>query len=187
MQVYFVILIGIALGMDAFGVNLAVGINNKIFKKDKIQYGLSCAIFQGLFCFLGGFLGNIFEKSVAMISNNITAIIIGIVGILMFINGWKNEEESILGKGYMKILLGISVSIDALVIGFSMFHHIEFVELLLLYSILIGLITLTMCLVASFIASKFKKINFIKKYCNYISGIVLILFAISLFFNENLI
>lgn len=45
----------------------------------------------------------------------------------------------------MIIILGISVSVDAMVIGFTVFNNIERVLSLLVYTILIGLITLLIC------------------------------------------
>lgn len=187
MEVYLVILIGIALGMDAFGINIIIGINSAVSKIDKIQYALSCAFFQFLLCFLGGTMGNVFQKYVAPVSNTFAGIVIGCVGILMIINGIKNKEETIFLKNSIKIILGISVSIDSLVIGFSVFKDISNIISLSIFSLLIGLITFTMCIAASFISNNIKKIDFVKKYCCYLSGIILILFAISFFFNQNFI
>ena len=52
-----IILIGLALAMDAFGVSLGIGINSSVIKKQKLLYIISFAFFQSLFTFLGGYLG----------------------------------------------------------------------------------------------------------------------------------
>ena len=101
----------------------------------------------------------------------------GIVGILIIIDGFKNKENDILIKNSTCIILGISVSIDALVIGFTAFHHITGNLLLCVNATLIGLITLFICTLGFFICKYIKKIIFITKYANCFAGLALIFFG----------
>ena len=177
-----IILIGLALAMDAFGVSLGIGINSSVIKKQKLLYIISFAFFQFLFTFLGGYLGYFFNTYIANIPKILGGIIIGIVGIFMIIEGMKEEKESVLTKPSMIFILGMSVSIDALVIGFTAFNYIEKISILLLNSSIIGIITFIMCVIAFFICRYIKTISYISKYADFFGGGALIFFSLKLLF-----
>lgn len=183
MSVYDVVLIGIALAMDAFGVSLGIGLNRIIAREHKRKFVLSFAIFQFLFTYIGGSLGYLFDIYVINISSIAGGIIMVSVGMLMFIDGVKSKENEILSKNSTCIILGISVSIDALVVGFTAFHNITFNLLLLIDSILIGLITLFICTIGFFICRYIRKINFITKYASFFGGIALMCFGVKMIFS----
>ena len=182
MGILGVCIIGIALAMDAFGVSIGIGVNSTIDRKKKIGYILSFGIFQFLFMFIGGGVGYYFDTYVLPIPTVFGGIIVGAIGILMIIDGIKEKDSSLLMKNSMIIVLGISVSIDALIIGFTIFHQLGSLFVLLVDSILIGLITLLFCTSAFFSCRFLRKIKFISKYANFLGGIVLILFAIKMIF-----
>lgn len=182
MNIFDVILIGIALAMDAFGVSLGIGVNSHVSKNEKILYDISFGFFQFLFIFLGGILGYFFNTYVTSIPNVLGGIVIGALGIFMIIEGFKEKEESILAKKGMILILGISVSIDALVIGFSAFSNVTAISVLCINSVLVGLITSFLCLIAFFICKFIRRINYISKYADFFGGIALILFALKMLF-----
>jgi putative Mn2+ efflux pump MntP len=182
MNLYDVIIIGIALAMDAFGVTLGIGLNSLINRKHKVKFILSFAFFQFLFTYLGGSLGYLFDTYIATIPSIAGGIIMGIVGILMIIDGIKEKENDMLMKNSTCIILGISVSIDALVIGFTIFHEITSNLLLCVNSILIGLITLFICTLGFFICRYIKRIKFITTYANFFAGVILIFFGVKMIF-----
>lgn len=177
-----VILIGLALAMDAFGVSLGIGINSAIIKKQKILYIISFAFFQFLFAFLGGYAGYFFNTYIASIPEILGGIIIGIVGILMIIEGMKKDKESVLTKSSMIFILGMSVSIDALVIGFTAFNSIKKIRLLFFNSLIIGAITFIMCAIAFFAGKYIKTISYISKYADFFGGAALIFFSLKMLF-----
>ena len=172
-----VVLIGLALAMDAFGVSLGIGINKEVIRKQKLLYSISFAFFQFIFTFLGGYLGYFFNTYIV----NIPEILGGIVGLLMIIEGTKEKEESVLTKKSMIFILGISVSIDALVIGFTAFNSIKKISLVLNSSI-IGIITFIICIMAFFICRYIKGISYISKYADFFGGGALIFFALKMLF-----
>jgi putative Mn2+ efflux pump MntP len=175
-------MIGIALAMDAFGASISIGINSVIKKRKKIYYLISFGFFQFSLFFLGGLLGKICDMYIISISNTLGGVVIAIVGILMIIDGIKNNKESILTKNSMVILLGISVSIDAMVVGFTAFHGIESSTVLFLYSILVGLITLFLCNLGFCMCRFIRKLNLPCKYANFFGGLALIIFSIKMIF-----
>ncbi|SFD33233.1 manganese efflux pump MntP family protein [Clostridium uliginosum] len=177
-----VIMIGIALSMDAFGITLSIGLSSMLTKRNKIKFILSFSVFQFLFAYIGGGLGYLFDTYIISISSVCGGIIIGIVGVLMIFDGIKNEESDVLIKNSTCIILGISVSIDALVIGFTVFHHLGSNLILMVNSLLIGLITLFICTLGFFICRYIKKLKFVTKYANFLGGLALILFACKMIF-----
>lgn len=182
MNLYDVIIIGIALAMDAFGITLGIGLNSSINRKHKFKFILSFAFFQFLFTYLGGSLGYLFDTYVATIPSVAGGIIMCIIGILIIIDNLKEKESELLTKNSTCVILGISVSIDALVIGFTVFHEISSILVLCVNSILIGLITLFICTLGFFICKYIKKIKFITAYANFFAGIVLIVFGLKMIF-----
>jgi putative Mn2+ efflux pump MntP len=180
MYLYSVIVLGIALAMDAFGVTLGIGLNPTIKREHKIKFVLSFAFFQFLFTYVGGNLGYLFDTYIASIPSIAGGIIMGIVGILIIIDGFKDKENDLLVKNSTCIILGISVSIDALVIGFTAFHHITRNLLLCINATLIGLITLFICTLGFFICKYIKKITFVTKYANCFAGLALIFFGLKM-------
>lgn len=182
MKILELFFIGIALAMDAFGVSLSIGVTNGIERRKKILYILSFGFFQFLFIYLGGAAGNYINTYVVPISDTFGGAAIGIIGLFMIIDGMKSREESILNKNSMIFILGISVSIDAIVVGFTTFNQIYKWSVLLVDSILVGLITLFICTIAFYICRYIRKISFVQKYANFLGGIALIIFSIRMMF-----
>lgn len=180
MSVISVILVGIALSMDALGVTLSIGVQRGVKRRAKYSYILSFGFFQFLLIFIGGILGGIVNRFVS-IPTSVGGIVVFIVGAIMIYDAIKKEEECILLKKGMNIFLGISVSIDALVIGITMMNDMQFI-VLLLYSILVGLITFNICYIGMLVCKYIRKIDFVERYANYFGGIILMLMAIKMIF-----
>lgn len=178
-----VIMIGIALAMDAAAISLSIGINCSVKRKTKINFILSFAIFQFLLSLIGALGGMLFEKYIVSIPNIIGGIIIAIVGIMMIKEGMSDEEQQCLLDSFkMYVILGLSVSIDALVVGFTALSYTKSFNILTINSLIIGIITLLICLVAFFISKYIRKIEFITKYADYIGGAILVLFGLKMIF-----
>ncbi|MBE6071730.1 MAG: hypothetical protein E7208_07200 [Clostridium butyricum] len=180
MHIQYLILVGVALAMDAFGVTLGIGLNKSLHNKHKIMYILSFSFFQFFFTYLGGSLGYLFDTYITAIPTMIGGIIMIIIGMLMIIDGLKEKGETILIKKSTSLILGISVSIDALVIGFTSFHNLGISLPLFINSFFIGLITMLICTLGFFICRFIRKINCLVKYSNFLGGLALILFGIKM-------
>lgn len=182
MSILQLIIIGTALAMDALGVTLSVGVNESVNKNQKIGYIVSFGFFQFLLTLVGGIIGCYFNKNIIPISDTMGGIVIGIIGILMIVDGLKEKEESILTKNSMIVILGISVSIDAIVVGFTLFNKLTSLLTLLVNCLLIGLITLLICTIGFYLCKFIKKINFISKYADFFGGMALIIFSFKMIF-----
>ncbi|PRR81369.1 manganese efflux pump MntP family protein [Clostridium luticellarii] len=182
MEFYSLFLIALALSLDAFGVSLCIGLNEIITRKNKIQFIISFGFFQFFFAICGAYAGFLFNKYIASVPEVIGGALVLIIGILMLKDGLKSKEECLFIKPEMVIVLGISVSIDALVIGFTTLNDIES-NLSVLYSTLfIGMTTFLISLAAFLISRYLRKIHIVSKYADYIGGIILIIFGIKMMF-----
>lgn len=76
---------------------------------------------------------------------------------MMLKEGYDNKGECPLIKPSMYIILGVSVSIDAMVVGFTVFHNINNIFIMLKYTIFIGIVTLIASIGAFFISKYLKK------------------------------
>ena len=184
MSVRELIFIGIALAMDALGVTLSIGLNPIVRRNTKIKYIISFGFFQFLFFLLDGVFGYLFDTYVVSIPNLVGGLAIGAVGIMMFKEGFESEkkEDDLLLKKSMPIILGVSVSIDALVVGFTACHHIGSYILMTVNSIMIGLITLLICTTGFFLCRYIRRLEFITRYADFLGGLILIIFAIKMIF-----
>lgn len=177
MALSYVFIIGTALAMDAFGVALGIGLNPVLERRHKTKFVISFSFFQFFFTFIGGSMGHLFDVYIADIPSLAGGIIMVVVGGLMIIDGLEEKENKMLVKNSTCLILGISVSIDALVIGFTTFHKISNIRLLFYYSVIIGLITVLFSNAAFIVGRVIKKIDFIAKYANFFGGAALIIFG----------
>jgi manganese efflux pump family protein len=179
---YILLSIAIALSLDAFGVAICIGLNNKVTRNHKFLFAASFAFFQFLFSLIGAFVGILFNTYIASIPQLIGGIVIALVGALMIKEGFENKGECPLIKPSMYFILGMSVSIDAMVIGFTALSSINSSIVMISDTVVIGLVTLIMSLIAFFLTRYLKKVDVIGKYADYLGGIILILFGIKMIF-----
>lgn len=182
MEFYSLLLIAVALSLDAFGVALSIGLNPSIKFINKVLFSFSFGFFQFLFSFVGSYAGIYFTKYIRNLPEVIGGIVVAIVGVLMIKEGMEEKEECLLFTPKMYIVLGASVSIDALVIGFTAFNDINSSALVLLYTIFIGIVSFIITGFAFNISKHLKKISVIARYADYIGGIILVLFGMKMMF-----
>lgn len=178
---YPLFMIALALSLDAFGVALCIGLNNQTKFVNKVGFTISFAVFQFLLSYIGAYAGFLFNTYVAAMPTIIGGIIIALVGVIMIKEGIDNKGKCPLLKPKMYLILGISVSIDAMVVGFTVLDNITKV-ILLEDTLIIGAVTFVMVILAFVISKYLKKISIIGKYADYIGGIILIVFGLKMMF-----
>ena len=183
MELKDVILIGIAMSMDALGLTISLGINPYLVKRNKIRFILSFAFFQFLFLFLGGIGGRVFDTYIVSIPDMIGGLIIAFIGFIMIVSAFKNSEkdDSLLIKKSMYMILGMSVSVDALVVGFSTFYQLHPI-LTFIDALLVGLITLFLCTTGFFLCRYARRVDFICKYADILGGLILLALGLEMIF-----
>lgn len=98
----------------------------------------------------------------------------------MLKEGRSREEKAYVLKPLMVVVVGISVSIDAMVIGFTTFNNISSFLSILLSTLFIGIVTFIACVVAFYISRHLRKIDLVARYADYIGGIILLGFGIKM-------
>ncbi len=182
MSLIEVLAISVALALDAFGVALSVAIDDRINKTKTLLLIFSFGFFQFLFAFVGGFSGNLFDKYIYTLPSLVGGIIILLVGIFMFKEGLSDEQKIKEIHWYIIIILGISVSIDALVVGFSTFNKLYSLYKLFIYSLIVGIVSWVLTAFSFLISKHVRRIHFVKEYSTFLGGVILILFGIKMIF-----
>lgn len=182
MSFYILLSIALALSLDAFGVAVCIGLNNQVRRNNKFLFAISFGFFQFFFSLVGAYAGFLFNKYIASVPEVIGGVIIVFVGAAMIKEGYENSGECPLIKPRMYFVLGMSVSIDAMVIGFTAFNNIRNIFVMLSNTIFIGIVTLVMSIGAFFISRYLKRIDAIGKYADYLGGVILILFGVKMIF-----
>lgn len=180
MSFYSLSLIAIALSLDAFGVSISLGINESVKKNSKIIYAFSFGFFQFFFALAGSYAGFVFN-SIINVPKIIGGIVIIIVGAMMFKEGNSGSSDFLENKKTY-LILGISVSIDALVIGFTLLNNFTSNIVNFKNCLYIGIVTFIMSILAFLFGKSLKKIDVVKAYADYIGGVILILFGLKMIF-----
>ena len=182
MNINYTFLIAVALSLDAFGVAISIGINRALRIKNKVLFALSFGFFQFLFSLLGAYFGFIFSTYIIAIPKIIGGVIIATVGIIMISDGYERKDDKFLLDNKMYIILGASVSVDALVIGFTILSHIENTIGVIFQTMFIGLVTFIISSIGFIISLYISKIDVIAKYADFMGGFILVIFGIKLMF-----
>ena len=120
MSISEIVLIGIALSMDAFAVCVASSMvyTNMTWLR-KLSMPIMFGLFQGIMPILGFFLGSLFASFIEKWSGPISLLILGIINMIR--EGLAKDEETEPKKLTLWILLvqAVATSIDAFAVGVS--------------------------------------------------------------------
>jgi len=173
-----VIILAVALSMDAFAVSIGLGSKNihnkKIFA---LKVALFFGFFQGFMPFVGYLAGIGMESFIKEIDHWIAFILLGIIGIKMIYESFgetiKNEIATISNK--ILLTLAIATSIDALAAGFTLnlFDVHFFISILL-----IGVITFVFSLCGIYIGIKGG--TFLESKAEFFGGVILVIIGIKI-------
>ena len=163
MSIVELLLLAIALAMDAFAVSICKGLSSK---ESYIKTGLVCGgwfgIFQMLMPFLGWLLASVIAGYVESISAYIAFVLLAFLGIKMIVEAIKESGEcpcadcnSEKGSSLSpRIMLGfaIATSIDAMAAGVTLAVSGE--KRVALALALIGMVTFLFCFVGAAVGAK---------------------------------
>ena len=178
-----ILLVALALALDAAGVTMAIGCGTRTSLKEKFKVIFSFGFFQFLFALMGGLAGNYIDQNFFTISNFFSGTVIFLLGIFLIREGYKNGEECIYRElsFWTVVVLGVSVSIDALGVGFSLLFDLNYI-FILQNALIIGLIASAVTAAAFKIVNYIKHIALVEKYADYVGGFILLLIGLNTFF-----
>lgn len=186
------IMLGVGLAMDAFSVSIADGLNEPQMKVSKKWAIAGCfGIFQYLMPIIGWVCVHYFAQKFEAFQKFIpwiALVLLLYIGGKMLIEGVKdfkakksdaeNIGEGVKTLGFGELIVqGIATAIDALSVGFTIAEYNAFAANMA--SIIIGLVTLVICLVGLKIGRKVgEKLS---SKASILGGIVLIAIGIEIF------
>ena len=179
-----VILIGVALSMDACALTIANCSTYKNLFKEKKAWSMPVffALFQGLMPLIGFFVGTLFAKYLQSYAGFIVSAVFFILGIKIIVDivkesRCKTGDTSCKRKALsypMVLIQAIATSIDALIIGVTMSIELTF-SIGWAVLIVIG-VTLALVSIALLLGKSMGKI--FGKYAEWVGAIILFGLAI---------
>lgn len=181
MKIISILLTALALSLDSMSIAISYGLYTKNnLKKELLKISLTFGFFQFIMPFIGFFIGNLFLNKISIYFNYISFAIFLFLGISMLKEGLSKDENSKYFSTSLNIrqlfFLGIASSLDALLVGFTFSLLPNFK--VLLYSLLIGFITIFLSILGFYLGNKFG--NIFGKKSNLIAAIILIIVSINI-------
>ena len=193
-----IVLLGIALSMDAFAISVTYGlVYQDITKKRALFIALVFGIMQGLMPLIGYWLVELIEiivkEGAGAQAGNVMALVVtwAAFGLLLFIGGkmlfegivsLRNKEKETAPKKFSikeVLIFGVATSIDALGSGVALHSGLSNNGTIFIHVSIIICITFVISLVGVLLGSKIEKLFKGKtEITSIIGGIILILLAI---------
>lgn len=181
-----ILLIAVALAMDAFAVAVTAGfqirqLNIRHFFRLSWHFGL----FQALMPLIGWYSGVTVVKMVEQYDHWIAFLLLFWVGFGMIKEAFKDENEKIFKdptRGKRLVMLSIATSIDALAVGFSL---ATLKVSIVLPVIVIGLIALIFTIIGLIVGNRFSSSTRTGERAEIIGGVVLIGIGIKVLYEHQ--
>lgn len=184
MTFFEILVLGVALAMDAFAVSICKGLSSK---ENCLKTGLVCGLwfgfFQALMPFLGWLLGSTVASYVERFSAYIAFGLLAFLGIKMIVEAWKDrgececrcDEKSVSLAPRVMVAFAIATSIDALAAGLTLAAlHAP----LILSLLVIGVTTFALSFVGAAIGARFGAKY--KTGAEIVGGIVLLILGLKI-------
>jgi putative Mn2+ efflux pump MntP len=166
------VLIALSIGLDNFASSIAIGLSG-IKKQDKIKIAVTFGAFETLMPVIGLFLGKRAAEFLGDKAHIIGAVMLVLTGLYIVIEGLKktNDREAVVAtKGVGKLLLaGLAISIDNLIVGFSIgTKHVS----IPLAIVVIAIISVSLAIAGMEIGKRISTKT--EKSSEYLSGFILV-------------
>lgn len=175
------LIMGIALAMDAFAVAICKGLKMRPFNiKQALLVGLFFGGAQALMPLIGWILGIQFEAYITSIDHWIAFGLLAFIGGKMIIEAIKKDEDECDCNNEFKIgelaVMAVATSIDALAVGitFALLPNVNIFQGVTI----IGVTTFVLCVAGTFIGFKFG--SALKNKAELAGGIVLVLIGLKI-------
>jgi putative Mn2+ efflux pump MntP len=176
-----IVLIAVALAMDAFAVSITLGLSvTKPKVKELIIPGVYFGAFQALMPAIGYFAGIYFAHKIQNADHWIAFVLLGIIGGKMIKESFskKRDEEKTAEYAFRfskMLVLAVATSIDALAVGITFaFFEVNIFKAILITGTITLFISLCGVKIGSLFGTKFKS------KAEFIGGAVLIMIGIKI-------
>ena len=178
MSIIEIVIIAVALSMDAFAVAVCKGLYTPRFSvKRMVCVGVWFGAFQAAMPAIGFLLGRNFERYIKNFDHWIAFALLGIIGVNMIRESLDKDEESCDDMSFITmLLLAIATSIDALAVGVS-FAFLGVGKIVFAF-VLIGGITFALSSIGFSVGIRFG--SKYKSRAEFCGGVVLILMGVKI-------
>ena len=188
MQILDVLMIGVALSMDACAITIANCATYKcaLNKKNIWSMPIAFALFQGIMPLIGFFIGSIFSSFIEQIASFLTAGIFFLLAVKIVYDlikdmrtekviSLKNQECPVISKFSLSIIIvqALATSIDALAVGVTLINLSFSIVFALL---IIAGVTFILVTIALFLGKNLGKL--LGKYAEWVGAIILFILAV---------
>ena len=178
MDTISIILLAIALAMDAFSVSLTKGFTQKDLKKSQILwYAIFFGVFQAIMPLLGYFCGTQLSSFVSTVAPWIAFILLLLIGLNMIRESLSKDTDEVSDKFSFKevTLLAIATSIAAFAVGitFAILHVSFWIPI-----IIIGVVAFLFTIMGVLIGKRLG--NYFGDKFQIVGGIILILIGLKI-------
>jgi putative Mn2+ efflux pump MntP len=186
MTFYELFFLAAALSMDAFAVSVCKGFTVKNLNLSKtFIIAFYFGLFQAIMPLIGYLLANLFSEQIQGFDHWVAFILLSGLGIKMLSEAFKKDEaDSDENDGSIRLTvmipLAVATSIDALAAGITL--RLRGVENILSAILLIGIVTLIVCMIGVKIGSIFG-MKYQKK-AEITGGVILILLGIKILLED---
>ncbi len=169
-----ILLIAVALAMDAFAVSIAGGLNIRQFKiKHALRIAFFFGLFQGIMPVIGWLAGFNLRQFITAVDHWIAFGLLLIIGVKMMVESIRKRPDKKKFDPlnvYVLLILAVATSIDALAIGLSL----AFLKLLIITpAIIIGIVTFILSFIGVILGNRSG--DFLKSKVEFIGGLILII------------
>jgi manganese efflux pump family protein len=176
-KIFALLLVGLSVGLGNFAVSVAVGLSG-VTKASRIRLVLVFGFFETLMPLIGLILGQSAAGALGSSANITGGILLIATGLFVVINALNTEPDNrtAFHKSFKKLLLtGLALSVDNLIIGFSLGASNE---PLLLSALVIGATSVAFSLLGLEMGRRLKVR--VEEYSELLSGVLLILVGIAI-------
>ncbi|MRH43975.1 hypothetical protein GH741_15130 [Aquibacillus halophilus] len=176
-DIFSLVLMSLALGMDAFSVSLGMGMQALRLKRVFIA-GITVGFFHMLMPFIGIMLGRFISTQMEGFAVLGGGLLLFGLGVQMVLNSFNVEEKSLMrATGFGLILFSLSVSLDSFSVGLSLgMSGVKTFLALLLFGIASTVLTWTGLLVGR------KARGLLGVYSELLGGSILCAFGLKIIF-----
>ena len=184
MGIWEILLIGIALSMDAFAVAVCKGLSvSKIRMKYVMSVGFYFGGFQALMPLIGYFLGAAFKNVITNIDHWIAFILLALIGANMIKESMEKEEndKSSNSNFTFKVMipLALATSVDALAVGITFsFLRVHIWTAILIIGCTTFLLSIIGFKVGNLFGTKYKS------KAEFVGGIILLIIGLKILFEH---
>jgi manganese efflux pump family protein len=178
-----ILVVAVALGMDAFSVAIAIGaVHRKAVFRPTFRLAFHFGLFQFIMPVIGWVAGSTVAGLISGYDHWIAFGLLAYVGGKMIVDAGREPDGRTLAdptRGWKLILLSVATSIDALAVGFSL----ALLKVPILYpSTIIGLVAFAMTTAGMYFGGKLGKL--FGKRVEVIGGLVLIGIGLKILFEH---